>query len=510
MRILVVEDDEILLSILAQRLSDYHYAVDTATDGLAGWEYASSYEYDLLILDVVLPQLDGISLCQKLRQTGYTVPILLLTSQGTSTAKAIGFDSGADDYVVKPFDDIELIARIRALLRRGSRNPLPMLTWGDLCLNSSTQEVHYAGHLLDLTAKEYSLLEMMLQDSQHVFSKEEIVDSLWSTEEFPVEATVRSHMRRLRNKLAAFGAPLDLIATAHGRGYYLKPYTPTQSAPDLPVDSVVASPSPTHPNANRLRDQTPDRAQYLEFLNDTWQSQRSRCLQQVHKLRATLVELGTAGFAPTAQTEAYRIAHTLIGTLGTFGLEEATHMARHIEQELHPDIYPDPSQIPPLQALCHTLYHQLEATDVLLHIPGMSVAEPADDPQTPDLRVMMVDDDPVFLKTIPQQLQRYGFQVSTLDDSRQFWAVLELTQPAVLVLDVQMPHLNGLDLCQALRAASNWQKLPVLFLSVLADAKTQHAAFTAGADDYLCKPITAQTLSERIHLRLQRMHALFS
>jgi DNA-binding response OmpR family regulator/HPt (histidine-containing phosphotransfer) domain-containing protein len=503
MRILVVEDDDILLTLLTARLSAEHYALDSATDGLTGWEYASTYDYDLLILDVVLPKLDGISLCQKLRQAGYTLPILMLTSQDTSMAKILGLDAGADDYVVKPFDPAELTARVRALLRRGSTNPLPIMLWGDLCLNSSTQEVSYAGTLLDLTAKEYGLLEMMLRESQRVFSKDEILDCLWSAEEFPVEATVRSHMRRLRGKLVAVGAPADLIATSHGRGYYLKPVN------DGGFELSLEAPPPIVLAASSSDDQ---QAQYLEFLNQTWQDQRSNCLQRVHTLDLALDQLQTQALPLAEQSEAYRLAHNLVGTLGTFGLAEAMAIARSLEQEFHPDIYLEPSQVKPLKLLLANLQQQIETTDTLVNLPKTTEAEPlvgnAQSGRSPMRRLMLVDDDPIFLQTLSKQLSGYGFQVGVLDDPQQFWAVLEGLNPDVLILDIQMPQMNGLELCQSLRSAVQWQKLPVLFLSAFADAQTQHQAFAAGADDYLCKPITVQDLSDRIHHRIQRIQAV--
>jgi DNA-binding response OmpR family regulator/HPt (histidine-containing phosphotransfer) domain-containing protein len=500
MRILVVEDDDIVLTLLRERLSAEHYAIDAATDGLTGWEYASAYDYDLLILDVVLPKLDGISLCQKLRQAGYTLPILMLTAQDTSMAKILGLDAGADDYVVKPFDPAELTARVRALLRRGSTNPLPIMLWGDLCLNSSTQEVSYGGTLLDLTAKEYGLLEMMLRESQRVFSKDEILDCLWSAEEFPVEATVRSHMRRLRGKLVAVGAPADLIATAHGRGYYLKPV----GDGGLPL-SFEPAPEPA-PGTSE------DAAQYLQFLNQTWQNQRSNCLQRVHTLGSALDQLENQALTLAEQSEAYRLAHNLVGTLGTFGLAEAMAMARSLEQEFHPDIYLEPSQVKPLKQLLAHLQQQIETTDTLVSLPKPIETESrlgnANAGRSPTRRLMLVDDDPILLQTLSKQLPGYGFQVCLLDDPQQFWAVLEDLNPDVLVLDIQMPQMSGLELCQNLRSAARWQKLPVLFLSAFADARTQHQAFAAGADDYLCKPITAQDLSDRIHRRIERIQAV--
>ncbi len=511
MRILIVEDDDVLRALLTQRLSEQHYAIDAATDGLLGWEYASTYEYDLLVLDVVLPKLDGLALCKKLRHAGYTLPILILTAQDTVTAKTLGLDAGADDYVVKPFDEAELIARIRALLRRSCSNPLPILTWGDLWLNSNTHEVSYAGDVLDLTAKEYSLLEMMMRESQHVFSKEEILDSLWSAEEFPVEATVRSHMRRLRNKLTAIGAPTDLISTAHGQGYYLKP-------PSTDPESELLTPEETTPPDSPPLDAIQKQAQYLELLNQTWQNHRSRFLDRVQEVRAAIENLQNNCLTVQAQTDAYRVVHTFVGTLGTFGLQKAMIISRNLEQELHPDIYPEPSQAPYLQTLLTELQAQIEDTESLPTLPAISsrsteagrVSSPISGRSNlvrlpSDIRVLWVDDDPLFLQASSKQLQGYGFQVSTLDDPKQFWPVLEGVHPDVLILDIQMPQVNGLELCQVLRSKPHWQKIPVMFLSMFADSKTQHDAFAVGADDYLCKQIATQDLSDRIHHRLQRI-----
>jgi DNA-binding response OmpR family regulator/HPt (histidine-containing phosphotransfer) domain-containing protein len=492
MRILIVEDDEALRDLLTERLSQEHYAIDVACDGRSGWEFVSTYDYDLLILDVMLPEMDGLELCQKARQSGQTLPILMLTAQDSSAAKITALNAGADDYVVKPFDEPELMARIRALLRRSSSNPLPVLTWGDLWLNSSTHEITYGGILLDLSAKEYSLLEMMMRESHHVFSKEEILDSLWSSDEFPVDATVRSHMRRLRHKLTAVGAPPDLIATSHGRGYYLKP----------PMEMLV--PSAILAKVEQLPQH---QAAYHELMNQTWQKHRGNCQEKVQILRSALGQLQNQSLDAANQAEAYRMAHALVGTLGTFGLTEAMELARCIEQELHPDIYPEASQARYLLALAQELHTWIEQTESLVLL--LSQPTPVAKPQS-DIRVMLVDDDPTFLQTLPRQLQGYGFQVATLEDPQQFWTVLEEIQPAVLILDVQMPNVSGFELCQRLRSQPDWQKIPVMFLSVFADAKTQHEAFAVGADDYLCKPITAQNLSDRIQNRLQRMNALLA
>ncbi len=237
MRILLVEDDEAVSRVLRKHLENQHYVVDVVRNGEAGWRYGSTFDYGLIMLDVVLPELDGICLCQRLRSEGCSTPILLLIGEATSAVKIQGLDAGADDYVVKPFDLAELSARIRALVRRSKANPSPILTWENLVLNPSTCEVTYSGQPLTLTAKEYELLELLLRDSQHVFSTDEILDNLWSSEEFPAEATVRSHIRRLRHKLTAVGAP-DLIATVHGRGYYLRSPALTETAEAPPAKAM--------------------------------------------------------------------------------------------------------------------------------------------------------------------------------------------------------------------------------------------------------------------------------
>lgn len=222
MKILLVEDNERISEALAAALIDQYYTVDTVADGLAGWEMVEVYSYDLLLLDIMLPKLDGISLCQQLRKHGYSLPILLLTARDTSTDKIMGLDAGADDYVVKPFDLQELMARIRALLRRGSSTLPPILEWGKLCLNPNNCEVTYGGKILNLTPKEYALLKLFLRNSRRLFSRRAILDQLWSSEELPEEDTVKAHIRGIRQKLLAAGATADLIETVYGIGYRLK------------------------------------------------------------------------------------------------------------------------------------------------------------------------------------------------------------------------------------------------------------------------------------------------
>jgi DNA-binding response OmpR family regulator len=224
MRILVVEDDIQLAEMLAEALSDRQHVVDIVKDGATAWEWVNALEYDLIVLDVTLPQLDGISFCQRLRSSNSYLPVLMLTARDTIADKITGLDAGADDYVVKPFDLQELMARIRALLRRGSSAVTSTLSWGGLRLNQSTYEVTYEAHPLHLTPKEFALLEVLISSGRRVLSRSGIIERIWSMEESPTEETVKSHIRGLRQKLKAAGAPEDLIETVHGLGYRLKQF----------------------------------------------------------------------------------------------------------------------------------------------------------------------------------------------------------------------------------------------------------------------------------------------
>ncbi len=230
MRILIVEDDVQLAEMLTEALTERQYVVDVAEDGETAWDWVMVFEYDLIVLDVTLPKLDGVSFCQRLRGSeatcqghrNSTLPVLMLTARDTIADKIIGLDAGADDYVVKPFNLQELMARIRAQLRRGSATAAPTLSWGGLQLNSSTYEVSYEEQPLHLTPKEYAILELMVSSGRRVLSRSAIIEHIWTLEDPPTEETVKSHIRGLRMKLKAVGAPEDFIETVHGLGYRLK------------------------------------------------------------------------------------------------------------------------------------------------------------------------------------------------------------------------------------------------------------------------------------------------
>ncbi len=637
MKILLVENDDSFIQMLTRSLTTHQYVVDVVNDGEMGWTYGSTFEYDLIVLDVVLPKLDGISLCKRLRAKGYATPIVLLTAQNSRTVKVQGLDAGADDYVVKPCDPVELMARMRAVLRRSSTQPFPLLAWGALLLNPSTCEVSYNGQPLALTTKEYELLELFLRASQSVFGSDELIDRLWSSEEFPSEATVRSHIRRVRQKLAAVGAPSDLIATLHGRGYYLKVIETAHIAacPASPHAAIAPSKATgAHPmqhlDAHEVAPLAPDsQQQYLAFLNETWITTQPKSLAQIAVLAQAVRDLERDRLTALQQAEAQQIARTLTGTLSLFGftktmplvrqldawfggreplqprqaalmqtlvteLQQAVQQTTQIQRSQVPD-QPSPRLLlvstettlnQSLQAAATACGLQLECVPtleppyawhtlppqvLLLRLPSESTPPKAPQPSTRQLlealeavtqryptvsvlvmgdrgdlsdrlavlrrggklfltaqtsieqvmaavvqtlreqaltvHVMIVDSDRTWLSTLPTLLKPWGFKVTTLADPSQFWTVLQSVVPDVLVLEVNLPEINGFELCQLLRSDPQWQRVPVLFLSDLSDATSQQQAFMVGADDYLCKPVMGVTLANRLLSRLQRLRA---
>ncbi|AFZ36484.1 multi-component transcriptional regulator, winged helix family [Stanieria cyanosphaera PCC 7437] len=608
MRILLVDDDQTLIDVLSRSLAEQNYAVDAVTDGEQGWLYGSTYNYDLIILDWSLPKLDGISLCQRFRANGYEMPILLLTARHGSQDKIKGLDAGADDYICKPFDLDELTARIRALLRRLNCDFLPVLSWGELQLDPCSCEVTYQGEILSLTAKEYSLLELFLRHSQEVLSIEEIIESLWSSAEYPAEATVRSHLRYLRQKLKLAGLPEDLIETIPGRGYSLKSLPQEELSVELETPEIK-------------------RSRHLNALSAAWEKYRSKSHQQLGTLETIVATWQQSDFNDSDRKKALLTAHSLAGNLGLFGFDEASQLARELEQVLSDEINqeriwqieailqvlrqelaaeanpspqiacqiqehspflliidPDPklseqlteyanskgiktlvltnpestriwleqqsSEQLPDAVLLKLAFSELESNlhsrwDNLSLIAELSLLEPSipvivladrdrfedrlqvarhggyfylKQPLTPTeiisfcqevfqrssqgKKVMIVDDDLELLEVLPSLLHPWGFKLTTLHDPRQFWDVLQAVNPNLLVLDIEMPHLSGIELCKVLRTHPYWRKLPVMFLSIHNNVAMRNQVFASGADDFVDKPVVAKHLANRILNRL--------
>ena len=221
MRILVAEDDRQMAGVLRRGLQEQGYAVDVASDGDDGLTLATSEPYDLVILDVMLPELDGLSLCRSLRTQHRSMPVLMLTARDTVDDRVAGLDSGADDYLVKPFAFRELLARVRALLRRDDLSKDPVLRAADLEVNTLTREVHRGGRSVELTSKEYAVLEYFLRHPNQVLSRTQIAEHVWDYDFVAMSNVVDVYIRYLRRKLSDESEP-RLLHTIRGTGYQLK------------------------------------------------------------------------------------------------------------------------------------------------------------------------------------------------------------------------------------------------------------------------------------------------
>ena len=220
MRILVVEDEAAIAAFLRQGLTEAGYAVDLASDGAEALHWVAIAEYDLILLDVLLPALDGLTVCQELRRAGVQTPVLMLTARDAIEDRVSGLDSGADDYLVKPFAFAELLARIRALLRREPVLKGPVLQVADLTLDTRSREVRRGDRLIALTTKEYSLLEFLMRHPNQTLTRATIAEHVWNYDFDNLTNVIDVHIFALRRKLDDGHEP-RLLHTVRGVGYRL-------------------------------------------------------------------------------------------------------------------------------------------------------------------------------------------------------------------------------------------------------------------------------------------------
>ncbi len=624
MRILLVEDDELLSQLLTEHLTSQRYVVDIATDGMMGLYYAQAAAYDLIVLDVNLPRLNGIQLCQKLREQRYTVPILLLTAKGSSSDKVMGLDAGADDYVVKPCPVEEISARIRALLRRPHITGMPILTWGTLALDPVTCEVRCERQLIALSPKEYGLLELFLRNPQRTFSSSLILEHLWSFEDAPGEETVRSHIKRLRSKLKTAGID-DFLDTVYGMGYRLKPAPPIPApsaptaAPDLSQGNLTHAPLPSIPQSASPPDVAPATIAARAAAISLWQEFQLPMLERVALIEQAIAALAINQLTEPVRQAAAHAAHKLAGSLAMFGFPRGSELGQTLEQELQ--LLLQVTDVPHLQALVTELNQvlhsspqvskataapvptardqthwlvvvddaqmttQLEAAGQVYGIKVEGISHPAalaslltgtpavilldsqfvstldtailqadhptgskpyvvilsqqDDfamrlagvrgggnymmpkstppeeiiqtiqtlliaqPSQP-IKVLAVDDDEAILQRLQACLPAWGMHLTTISQPEVVWATLKQMQPDLVILDVEMPAVSGIELCQVIRSDRTWHNLPVLFLTACREPNIVSQIYQVGADDYVSKPFTDIELATRIMNRLAR------
>jgi two-component system, OmpR family, response regulator len=534
MRVLLVEDESSVVEALKAIFTEQNFVVDIANDGETGWELVDGCLYDLVILDVMLPKLDGISFCRRLRAKKNAVLVLMLTARDTATDKMVGLDAGADDYVVKPFNIQELAARIRALLRRArSHEILDVLECGGFRLDANTRETSYRGQPLQFSRKELLILELLMRNPHQVFSRALIVDRLWAyNEEPPSEDTIKSHVKTIRRKLGIAGAS-DLIETLYGQGYRINPafinqsYTAIESSLEV-MESAVAS---------------------------IWERTKGASLERITLLETIVQLLDTGMLNEEWHLKAIQSAHKLAGSLGTFGFEEGSTQARQIEHWLQASLDPKGAIAPAeQQRLAQKLQPSVFRLQQIVGIPVVPLApspkiselatgsdlatgaapvslnlQPTLPPSQLQLfpgqhspssavqcqptipaKVLAVDDDEQILMLLTELLQPYGVEVVGVSQPRLFWDSLNAVQPDLLILDVSMPSTNGLELCKAVRDNFQWSWLPIVLLTAQGDRGLMHEAFAQGVDDFVEKPIVPSELVTRLLNRLERSQTLRS
>ena len=223
-RILVIEDDQDINKLVAMNLKDMNHDVDTCDNGRRGFEMASSGQYDLMVLDLMLPEMDGLEICRNLRAANVLTPILMLTARDSEADRVVGLEMGADDYLTKPFSVRELQARVKAMLRRMDmlNKPAPQsdeLVIDNLVINAGRRKVVLSDQEIELTSTEFDLLIYMARQPGMVFSRAQLLDSVWGYQHSGYEHTVNSHINRLRNKLEQDPSKPDYILTVWGVGY---------------------------------------------------------------------------------------------------------------------------------------------------------------------------------------------------------------------------------------------------------------------------------------------------
>lgn len=221
MRLLIAEDELDLAEALTVFFEKNQFSVDTVGDGFSAYEYASSGEYDAIILDVMMPKMNGVDVLKKLRDEGIKTPVMMLTAKGQKNDRITGFDAGADDYLPKPFEPDELICRVRAMLRRGGEYKPSILSFGDLSLNSATGILQCGEKSARLSGKEFQVMEMLMRSPKVVFSADRLMERIWGWDSDAEINVVWVHISNLRKKLKSIGSSVSICAS-RGLGYMLE------------------------------------------------------------------------------------------------------------------------------------------------------------------------------------------------------------------------------------------------------------------------------------------------
>jgi DNA-binding response OmpR family regulator len=456
MKILLIEDDETTAATLSKALTTSRYVVNTSADGRTALELAKTYDYDLIILDVMIPGLDGISLCRQLRRENYQVPVLMLTAKSSSHDRVIGLEAGADDYVVKPFDWAELLARIRALLRRKQATSFTeILTWENLQLELNSSTVTYDGQPLHLTKKEYGLLELLLRHPQRIFSRGAILDNLWSPSDSPGEWTVTTHVKELRQKLQTAGMQADLIETVYGLGYRLRP-EPSSEPPA--ASTALPKRSRKQKRNSKLSSKEAD---VLADVEQIWQAFQTKLAGAIALFEQTIDHFTQGTLDLELRERAQTEAHRLVGSLGTFGLPNGANLAQQLEQSFQTLGQTEAQRLSKLiQALKQAVTEERQLPQSLAPSPPESST-----PESAPRRLLVIDDTLERIAQLQTEATNYQLQIDSATSFAIAASKLSSQSVDVVLLNLAITEGNKTGLTFLAELAKHHSQIPVVVLS---------------------------------------------
>ena len=506
MKILVVEDDQITINLLTRALNAHNYTVNTAADGETALQLVQAYDYDLIILDVMIPKIDGITLCRVLRSGGSQMPILLVTALDSIRDRVQGLEAGADDYVVKPFNVPELIARIRALLRRGSATlSSTNLTWEKLQVNPDTTEVIYGEKVLHLTPKEYNLLELFLRNPRRIFSRSAILDRIWSAGEFPQEEAVTAHIKGLRQKLKAAGMKVDLVETVYGLGYRLKSlpeeidnqknsHKTTENAKSQETVSAESS-QPIDEVDNNLA-----RTKVLSVVAEIRENFQATFTENVEIFSRAIASLEIGTLDNKLRQEAQDQAHKLVGSLGTLGFPKGSELARQLEHLFKVENILNPGAAPQIEVLVNLLQHILDR-------PPAESDNEAVSGVAKYRRVLIIDDDTLLSDRIEIEASDWGLRVE-LANSLQLARNLIFQQPPdAILLDLSSPETKENRLAFLAEIRRQKPEIPVMVVSEQNLLSDRIEVARLGTSGFLSKSIPPVDILKAVALVIDQTSA---
>lgn len=535
MKILLVENDPHLAERLERALAKENYVVDLAQTAAEAEGFADTLDYDLVLTEADQTRIDGIILCKHLRAQGKHMPIMLLVERGDGDRQVVGLDAGADDYVVKPCDIPELLARIRALLRRGNTTLMEVLEWRQLKMDTGSCKVAFGNRSINLTRKEYGILELFMRNSRRIYSQQALLDLLWSFEEPPGENTVRAHIKSLRQKLKKAGAPSDFIETVYGLGYRLRQPSEAEARAPSPANQSPSSinPSSTAPSAPlpSPTTQVSTSEQLDPELADIWQQAKAHILERLATIQAAIAAIETQTLTQQQRKAAHQQAHTLVGSLGALGLPYSSQLVRTVQQCLHPDRTLDTETVNTLKCTFADLSAAIERVSVSNPLQldvdknrevtssqvspthgslnnrqevQSSVFSPLPKPPNGGHQLLIVDDDLDLAALVSLEAGGWGIQTRTANSIAEARAAIATQTPDVILLDLGFPDTaeSGFTLLEELvtRAA----QIPVLVFTAAEDFITRVKVARLGGQAFLQKPIRPRQVLEAVTQILDR------